>query len=366
MRSRLRFPLVLVCVLLAPAFSRAETKLVPATVAKLDRAVTEQMAKQDLVGLAVGVIRDGQVVYTQGYGLANREEKLPVTAETVFNWASNSKPVAGVLAVQLAAQGRLDLDADIRRYLPEFPEKSGVITTRHLLCHQSGIPHYGNGKVLPSPIPANAPDLNHDPVTALHKFDQSPLIFAPGEKVAYSSYAYVLLCAVIQRAGEKPFEEQVRELLQPLEMKSFQWDEPTSAQPHWTVGYTRSKNGKVTVVGEESHGWKQGAGGFKSNINDFARWGAALTGDELLKDPERKIGWVRQRTNNGQETSWGLGVTLGTHGPGSVSHNGQQSETATTMVLFPMRKSGVVILCNSSYAKIDEISAAIRNVLRDE
>ena len=137
------------------------------------------MAEQQLLGVAIGVIRDGRVVSLKGCGLADREERIPVTTKTVFNWASDSKPMAAVLAVQLAEKGELDLDADVRRYVPEFPTKGAVITAQQLLCHQSGIPHYANGKIARGAAkPDRIPD-RLDPLRSIDRFSGSPLIGPP-------------------------------------------------------------------------------------------------------------------------------------------------------------------------------------------
>ena len=163
----------------------------------VDEGVQAEMERQKLVGVAVGVIREGEIVYLQGYGLADRELGVKVTQQTVFNWASNSKPLAAVLAMQLVEAKKLDLEADVRQYVPEFPAKGQTITTRHLLCHQSGIPHYSNGLIVPTPgrYRTRLPFL--DPLLALDHFRASPLLFKPGEKDSYSSYAYILLSAVV-------------------------------------------------------------------------------------------------------------------------------------------------------------------------
>src|SRR5688572_9659046 len=141
---------LLLLVLLA-AYSADEAALVslrPEVTSAIDEAVRAQMEKQRIVGLAVGVVQDGKIALLRSYGFADRESKSPVTNETVFNWASNSKPLAAVLAMQLVERIALNLDADIRTHVPEFPEKGSVITTRHLLCHQSGMPHYSNGRIV--------------------------------------------------------------------------------------------------------------------------------------------------------------------------------------------------------------------------
>ena len=102
--------------------------------AAVDAAVTSEIVRQELVGVAIGIIEDGQVAYVAGYGFEDREEKIPVTTETMFRWASISKPLTAITAVQLSVSDRLDLDRDIRELLPEFPDKGSKITTRQLLA----------------------------------------------------------------------------------------------------------------------------------------------------------------------------------------------------------------------------------------
>jgi serine beta-lactamase-like protein LACTB, mitochondrial len=332
--------------------------------AAVDEAVRSVMAEQQLVGVAVGVIRDGRVVYLKGYGLADREERTPVTTKTVFNWASNSKPMAAVLALRLAEKGELDLDADVRRYVPEFPSKGAVITTRQLLCHQSGIPHYSNGKIIPSGKPDGGPD-RLDPLRSLDRFSGSPLIFAPGEKADYSSYAYILLSAVVQRAGKQAFDEQLMDRIgKPLGMTSLQLDRSTLG-PDWATGYLK-KDGRVVRAPEEANDWKFGAGGYKSNVGDFARWAAALLNHQVVSSKTERLMWTPQATKSGKATQYGLGFVVEDGRQGlKISHNGGQTETATRMVLYPNAGHGVVVMCNCSFAKIGEVSTAVYKALSE-
>lgn len=331
--------------------------------AAVDEAVRSVMAEQQLVGLAVGVIRDGRVVYLKGYGLADREGRTPVTAETVFNWASNSKPMAAVLALQLAEKGQLDLDADVRRYVPEFPPKGTAITCRQLLCHQSGMPHYANGKIVPADRESETPPDRPDPILSLDRFSGSPLIFAPGEKADYSSYAYILLSAVVQRAGGQDFDEQVRgRIAKPLRMGSLQLDRGTPG-PDWAAGY-RKKGGQVVRAPDEANDWKFGAGGYKSTVSDFARWAAALMNHQLVSPKTEREMWTPQVTNGGKATEYGLGFAVEEGRQGlKVSHNGSQAEATSRMVLYPEAGHGVVVLCNCGFAKIGEVSTAVYSAL---
>ena len=198
------------------------------------------------VGLAIGVIRDGRIVYLKGYGLADREAGTPVTMQTVFNWASNAKPMTAVAAMQLVERKQLDLDADIRTYLPEFPEKAHVITMRHLLSHESGLPHYDDekkGTVVPTTRPGGPPAFE-TLMQSLDRFNRSPLLFKPGEKFSYTSYGYILASAVIERAGKQDFVEQIQErIARPLGMTSLQLDVERTTQPDWAAVYEKNEKG---------------------------------------------------------------------------------------------------------------------------
>ena len=103
-------------------------------IARIDNAVAAEMERQNLVGVGIGVISDGNVAYCQGYGFAKREEKIEFTTKTVTNWASNSKPVVAVAALQLVEKGLLSLSESVRTYVPELPPAYQGITIRHLLC----------------------------------------------------------------------------------------------------------------------------------------------------------------------------------------------------------------------------------------
>src|SRR5689334_6172312 len=121
--SALVFATLLLATTSLQARDLIEKPLPPAKAKAVDQAVETAIDEQQLVGVAIGILQQGRVVYVKGYGDADREQKIPVTLESKFNWASNSKPVAAVLAMQLVEKQQLDLDADVRKYVPEFPEK---------------------------------------------------------------------------------------------------------------------------------------------------------------------------------------------------------------------------------------------------
>jgi serine beta-lactamase-like protein LACTB len=354
------FLLISFALLRVTALAVEVASLSPATAAAVDTAVQAEMKKQQAVGVAVGVLQQGKIVYLKGYGLADREKETPVTVDTVFNWASNSKPLAAVAAMQLVEKKQLEIDADVRQYVPEFPDKGTVITTRHLLTHQSGIPHYSNGRVLGTDRKYDVELPFLDPVIALDTFNRSPLIFQPGEKNEYSSYAYVLLSAVVQRAGKQGFVEQVQSrIADPLQLKSLQLDFATKDQPHWAAGYQRNLTQQIVRTADQANYWKHGAGGYKSNIADFAKWAEALLNHRLVANDIEEQMWTPHKLSNGQATNRGLGFIVEDQNGPKISHNGGQPETATRMVLYPKARHGVVVMCNCQFVKPGEITTAI-------
>jgi CubicO group peptidase (beta-lactamase class C family) len=204
-----------------------------------------------------------------------------------------------------------------------------------------------------------------DPIVSLDRFSLSPLQFKPGEKVLYSSHAYVLLSAAAQRAGNKPLYDQVTaKIVKPLGLKSFQMDLPYKDQPNWATGYVKTKDGKVQKAPANDHFWKHGAGGYKSNIEDFATWAQALLTRKLHTQKLEEVMWKPQATSDGKETTWGLGFKVEREqGRLKISHNGKQEEATSRMVLFPEDGHGVVVMCNCDFGNPGAISTAVHRAL---
>ncbi len=335
--------------------------------AAVDAAVEAELESQGVVGAAVGVLYEGRIVYLRGYGLADRERNIPVDVETVFNWASNSKPLCAVAAMQLVEEGLLDLDADVDTYLPEFADEAAGITMRRVLCHQSGIVHYDEGLVIPSDKRNSKTRPLSDPVYALDMFSESPLLFEPGTKTSYSSYAYIAASAVIQRAGKQPFTAQIQErIAKPLGMRSLRVDVESADQPHWAVGYMENDDDEIVRAPEHAHYWKHGAGAYKSNIADFARWAQALLNRQLLEQATYAQMWKPQPLQDGTSTTWGLGFTVTRqNGKLKISHNGNQDEASSRMVLYPDAQHGLVVLTNSGHGDPGAITTAIYEALEE-
>jgi serine beta-lactamase-like protein LACTB, mitochondrial len=175
------------------------------------------------VSVAAGSV-DGEMMHF-GVGYADAQSKREITSQTMFRMYSVSKGLTALLAERLAAQGKLQLDAPIDHYLPELPEHLRGITARHLLDHSSGIRHYKDTDEWLQLSRQNCTT----PSQAIEAFKADPLVFKPGERVAYSSFGYVLLSAVIEQAGGKPFGTLMQTLVfEPNGAQRIELDQPRS------------------------------------------------------------------------------------------------------------------------------------------
>jgi serine beta-lactamase-like protein LACTB len=350
-----------------PAFAQQEARpavsapsLSPNRIAAVDAAVHAEMDKEKAVGVAIGIIEDGKIVYLKGYGWADREAQLPVTEQTLFRWASISKSLTAVAAVQLVQQGKLDLDADVRKYVPEFPDKGTVITSRQVLGHQGGIVHYTNGKVIKTQATYTTAHPFTDVVTALDTFKESPLLSPPGEKYSYSTYGFMLMSAVVQRAGSERFADQVQKrIADPLGMTTLKPDYQWEALPGRAVGY-RTVGDKVVRSSDTDVSWKLGGGGYISTVGDLARFAEGLLNHRLVNRESERLMWQAQNTKDGKPTTYGLGFAVEIqNGTPKISHNGSQEKSRTRMVLYPYQRRAVVVMSNSEYADPGKFSTAI-------
>jgi serine beta-lactamase-like protein LACTB, mitochondrial len=347
------------CFVLALAFPAAlraqQTPVAPPE--GLELVLRGLVAEQQLVGLAAALIEDGVFSRAFHLGLADREGGVPVGEETLFRWASISKPLTAVAALQLVEQGALDLERDVREWVPEFPAQRWPLNARQLLAHQGGIVHYTNGEVLRVRREYATEHPFVDLVQALDHFAASPLLFEPGTRYSYTTHGYMLLGAVVERAGGAPFAQQVQARIGgPAGLATLRPDYQWEAIPGRAVGYRRL--GPAIVRSRDTDvSWKLAGGGYLSAVGDLARFAAALCGEELLPAATLRGMWTRQATASGELTGYGLGFALSRKdGRLRVAHSGSQEKVRTLMQLFPDEGRGLVLMTNSEWAELAPIA----------
>jgi CubicO group peptidase (beta-lactamase class C family) len=311
----------------------------------------ESIRKEGAIpGMSAAVwIGDG-LAWSEAFGLADLEHDVPVTRETRFRLGSCSKILTATLTATLLQSGKVDLDRDIREYLPSFPRKEAPITLRQLLGHLAGIRHY-TGKDFDSSAPGGIIDLRPYPNTesALALFKDDPLIAPPGEKYSYSTFGYTLIAAVLEAATKKPFLEFMHEeLLSPLELTNTGGDEWQLVMSHRTSYYEKSKDGKIVHATPVNQAYKWAGGGLLSTADDLARFGSAHFSPGLLDSQTLTTMFTPQESNDGKETGVGLGWRIGTDSSGRrlVHHAGSMGGCRAVLVVYPTDRIAVAILSN--------------------
>jgi serine beta-lactamase-like protein LACTB, mitochondrial len=309
-------------------------------------AINNKVARPPGISIAVAV--DGKVVWAEGFGLADLEQCAPVLPRTKFRIGSTSKPLTAVGAALLFDQGRLDLDAPVQKYVPQFPDKEYFITTRELLGHLGGIRTYTREE-------ESRPDceIYHSVSESLKRFKDDPLSVPPGTKWLYSTYGYVLASAVIEGASGQDFLTFMRDkVFLPTGMKDTTGDEPEKIIPNRARGYSIRADGSYYNAPHEEVSYKWAGGGFLSTAEDLVRFGSALLHVGLLKQGTLEMMFSPQKLKNGEKTHYGLGWSL--HEPGDrraerwYEHSGGVSGSSSWLIIYPDQKVVVAWLQNSN------------------
>jgi len=296
-------------------------------------------------GCAAGVYRDGALVLARGYGEANLDWGIPITPTTVFYSGSISKQFTAATAALLHLNGTLDLDADIRRYIPELPPYDPVVTVRHLVYHVSGVRDiYG----LISLSGGRTADAWTDAEYLALIAAQTDLNFDAGTDYLYSNGGYYLLTTAIERSSGMRLDDAARELIfEPLGMNDTHFHQDSErVVPRRAMSYGGSANAgfRQTFLGNFD---KSGAGGLHTTLDDMAAWDRNFITGELGGDAFLDLMQTRGTLNSGDTLSYAFGLQFGTDaGRRTIGHGGSFMGFRADYVRFPDEGLSVVALCN--------------------
>jgi serine beta-lactamase-like protein LACTB, mitochondrial len=333
--------------------------------AQIEKAVSSFMAANSVPGIGVAVVQDGELVWSQGFGMADLENFVPATASTLFRLGSISKSITATAIMQLSERGKLDLDADVQKYCPAFPKKEWPITTRELLGHLGGIRHYNpDGK---GDIPDDSAKHFASLEESLQIFAGDPLVAKPGTKFHYSTYGYTVLGCVLEGAAAQKYVAYVKEnVFGPAGMEETQSDDFFAIVQHRTRWYHKDKSGIVQNAGVLDSSYKIPGGGLISSADDMARFEIAIMANKLLKPATREAMWTPQKAADGSQNGYALGWgTMKKYGLALVEHTGSQQGTSTSIVLVPERRAGIVALANMDGVDAGALSAEILKIALD-
>jgi serine beta-lactamase-like protein LACTB len=322
-----------------------DSAAVYAAAASRARALVEAHRRHlDVPGMQVAVAIDGAVVWSEGFGYADLEQRTPVTPLTRFRIGSVSKTLTAAGLGVLLDRGAIDLDAPVQRYVPAFPQKPWPLTVRHLAAQQSGIRHYtSNADVDRTEHYASVAD-------ALAIFAADSLRFEPGTRYGYSSYAYVLLSAAMESAAGEPFIPFMRRsVFEPLGMRSTGPDEVDSIIPHRSRFYVPRQGGGRRNAFYVDNSYKWAAGGLLSTAEDLVRFGSAHLQPGFLSAETLALLWTPQRTRDGAETevgiSWEPRTTPG--GRQAMTFSGDLPSGRAVLAVYPRERLVIAVLANT-------------------
>ena len=313
--------------------------------AKVDQFFA-QWDRPDSPGAAVVVVKDGTVVYEHGYGCADLEHHTLITAQTLFDVASVAKQFTGLSVAMLVQQGKLSLDDDIHKYLPDVPDFGKPITIKNLIHHSSGLRDWPETLAL-SDMEMEGP-ITLDTILEMVR-RQRELDFAPGEEEQYSNTGYNLLAAMIAKVTGQSFRAWTdQNLFQPLGMKhTLVCDDPAEVIVNRANSYAPDGTNRFHQVVSQLAA--QGSSSLFISAEDMGRWllnfqTARVGGKaaiELMQQPES--------LNNGEKRGYAFGLVLGKHqGLSTVSHGGSWAGYRSQTIWVPEKRFAAAILANTS------------------
>ena len=329
---------------------------------EIDDYVKQQMSDRKIPGLQLAIVRDNKIVKTAYYGVANIQDSVPVTENTVFTINSMTKAFSGVAIMQLVEQGKLELDVGISKYLTDLPEAWRVLTIKQLMSHTSGLPSIlGNWANL-----IGGPDFD----TAWQLVQEKPMQFKPDTRFKYNQTGYVLLGKIIDKVSGMPFVDFITQnQLNKVGMKKTAeagFAHFNTVIPNHARAYTYMQTGKLTNISADFSPALRTAAGMTSSARELALWAIALqTGKLFVKTDSLKKLWQPNLLSNGQTAGFNRlvnGYALGW----PIIHRAEHLAAASlgadrcALVIYPQDNLSIAVLTNLSGSLpstfIDEIA----------
>lgn len=318
--------------------------------AKQVDAVFADLTKPGSPGCALAVARDGKSVYAKGYGLANIEENVPVTPQTVFDIGSTSKQFTAASILLLEKQGKLSVNDDVRKYIPELPDYGKKITILHLLNHTSGLRDY---LTLFELAGVNIDNVTTDDDALNLIVRQNALNFDPGSEWLYSNTGFFLLSIIVKRVGGKSLREFAADnIFLPLQMNATTYrDDHTQLVPNRALAYDpKEKGGGFSL--DVSYFEQTGDGAVHTSVSDLLKWdenfySAQVGGKDFLAELQQP-----GKLNSGKELDYAKGLSVAQYrGLRTVRHGGSWGGYRAELLRFPEQHFSVVCLCNLASAR---------------
>jgi CubicO group peptidase (beta-lactamase class C family) len=333
-------------------------------IARVD-AVFERWDSATSAGCAVGVARDGIPVLSRAYGMADLEHDIRNTPSTIFEAGSVSKQFTAAAIVLLAQDGKLSLDDDVRRHIPELPDYGHTITIRHLLTHTSGLRDWGSVAAIGG-WGRDARTHTHEHVIDILS-RQRALNFTPGAEYSYSNSGYNLLAVIVDRVSGMPFAEFSRaRIFEPLGLEHTQWrDDYRRIVKDRSSAYSMRRGGGWSIDRpiEDVHG----NGGLLTTVADLLKWNDALAAGTLGGADFVEMMHQRGVLNDGRSIDYAAGLFVGAlEGVPEVSHTGSTAGYRAFLARYPSQGLGVAVLCNAGNVNPGRVGRGVARIALGE
>ncbi|MBS1500945.1 MAG: beta-lactamase family protein [Bacteroidetes bacterium] len=335
--------LILPVVLLSISASSFAQSIAPEMAKKID-SLFKKWDNKTSPGYAIGVVRNDSLIYARGYGMANLEYCVRITPETIFHMASVSKQFTAFSIILLARQGKLNLDDDIHKYLPWFPDLKQKITVRNLLTHTSGI--RDQWQLLAIAGTRLDDVITQDQIVKVLSKQQA-LNFKPGDEWSYSNSGFTMLAEIVKSVTGKTLRQFTDSaIFKPLCMTNTHFhDDYTEIVPNRAYSY--EEDGKGHYSNDILSYSNDGATSLFTNVDDMSKW--------LMNFYDHKVGDqkdIEQLTqkavlNNGKVQGYAMGIAVDDYrGYQLYSHGGADAGYRTFVGVIPEAKMGFIVFCN--------------------
>jgi CubicO group peptidase (beta-lactamase class C family) len=320
----------------------ADTQVYP-RIEGIDQLANATLTRKPLAGVSVAVMREGKLIHAAGYGFADLEQAVPATPLTVYRIASVTKQFTAALVLRLAERGEIDLDADIRKYLPDFDTGGRKVTVTQLLNHTSGIADLTR---IPAAMAQRCLDLSVPEVFAY--ISKEPFDFEPGERFRYNNSGFWLLGVIIERVTGKPYSQAIRELLLgPLGLDRTRYDEPARIIARRARGYA--------LVGKELQNSEcnsptrpYASGALLSTVMDLLDWQQGLFSGKAVGAALQQRMITRGRLNSGAPIPYGFGLALSEfRGAQRIAHSGGIVGFSAFLSHYPEQDLTIAVIANT-------------------
>jgi CubicO group peptidase (beta-lactamase class C family) len=310
-------------------------------------------------GAALAIIKDGEIIYKRGYGMAKLEDDLVMTPSKIFDIGSVSKQFTAACVALLALEGKLSLEDDVRQYIPELPVYGRPITLRHLLHHTSGLRDYNTLLSLAGFRPDSDCPTVEEALEIICR--QKGLNHPPGEEYSYTNTGYFLLGQIVERVSGKSLNQFAQErIFQSLGMKNtFFQDNHHQIIKNRASGYApEGENFRL-----EMSNWDEvGDGNVYTTVEDLYLWDQAFYNYKLGRELMDML-HTQGKLNNGQTIDYAFGLVIGSYrGLRTVSHSGSWAGFRASLIRFPEEKFSIICLSNLSTFNPAAISYKIADI----